>query len=339
MLIKEPGQYWTSLTEAGASLTASNKYGSTYKAEDMKVESDYWCSKKFGASESPTTTITINFPWSVSATGFRVKPYKSYPMFGDYTVKVDGEEVYNKAVYGIKRSDGWMEYGFWEAGWIEAELEGAKFELTIEKGSATRYNYMCIQHLEMQLVEHCVAKGGRKCAFPVKYKGSTYTTCGKNGYTKNWCPTSLKTSGEYEEWDLCSPARCTINTGDATTPTVAPTNKPTTPGGGCRTDCEDKHEDCGNMKYMCQEGADETGKLWMERWCPKTCGVCGGDCGDATTPTVAPTIKPTTPDCSWCKDNHEDCAGIRHCGGRLFAWRRRWCPKTCGQCGSDCDTA
>jgi len=64
--------------------------------------------------------------------------------------------------------------------------------------------------------EHCVAKGGQRCAFPVKYKGETYTTCGKNGYTKNWCPTSLKTSGEYEEWDLCSPARCTVNTGCTT---------------------------------------------------------------------------------------------------------------------------
>ena len=60
----------------------------------------------------------------------------------------------------------------------------------------------------MPLTEPCVANGGRRCAFPVKYKGSTYTTCGKNGYTKNWCPTSLKTSGEYEEWDYCSPDSC-----------------------------------------------------------------------------------------------------------------------------------
>ena len=54
--------------------------------------------------------------------------------------------------------------------------------------------------------EGCISKGGKKCAFPVKYKdGNTYTSCGKNGYTKNWCPTALKPSGEYKDWDECYP--------------------------------------------------------------------------------------------------------------------------------------
>ena len=109
-LVAASGRYWTSLTKAKA-LTTSNTYEST-KADAMKVESDYWCSKNFGVTDSPTTTIAITFPSEVSATGFRVKPYKSYSMFGDYTVKVDGVEVENKAVTGKNTNGGWKEYAF-----------------------------------------------------------------------------------------------------------------------------------------------------------------------------------------------------------------------------------
>ena len=119
----------------------------------MKVESGRWCSKKFEASESPTTTIAITFPSKVSATGFRVKPYINtdngivYPLFGDYTVKVDGVIMMeNNIMTGTKTSDGWTEYAF------SKRLDGAKFELIIEMSSDASHNYMCIMQLEMLII-------------------------------------------------------------------------------------------------------------------------------------------------------------------------------------------
>ena len=112
----------------------------------MKVASSYWCSKRFGTGESPTTNIAITFPSKVAATGFRVKKERTYPMFGDYTVKVDGEEVENGGITGTQTDGDWTEYAFIK------KLKGTKFELIIEKTSNDSYNYMCIKQLEVQII-------------------------------------------------------------------------------------------------------------------------------------------------------------------------------------------
>jgi len=160
-LWKTQGQVWTSLTEAKANLTASNNYTEDYKPYYMMDESsNYWCSEEFGANESHTTTIAITFDSTVSATGFRVKPYKNYrvdltyPMFANYTVKVDGVEVENEGVTRNGTSDDWTDGRMekWTEYAFSKKLEGSKFELIGEMSSDASHNYTCIKQLEMLII-------------------------------------------------------------------------------------------------------------------------------------------------------------------------------------------
>jgi len=137
MKLQKEGAIWSNL--ADATLEVSNKYGSSYKADSMKTESSYWCSK---SSES-SSTITIRFPSKVSVSGFRVKPYGSYHIFGKYTLKVGGITVQTKDV-GAQTS-GWNTYLFT----FTQDIEGDTFELILEKDSDE--SYMCIKQLEMEL--------------------------------------------------------------------------------------------------------------------------------------------------------------------------------------------
>ena len=50
---------------------------------------------------------------------------------------------------------------------------------------------------------------GKKCVFPLRYKGVTYNACTKkDGRGRNWCATAVNNKNEYTEWGYCEIDEC-----------------------------------------------------------------------------------------------------------------------------------
>merc|ERR1719402_677192 len=136
------------------------------------------------------------------------------------------------------------------------------------------------EFLDIACAESCLTDKGKRCLFPVKYKGSIYTSCGKNGYTKNWCPTSLKSSGEYKDWDLCYPGDCAGCVGQADGCCT-----PDTPCGVNEGDCDDD-DDCERDLLCGKDNCPSEGFMWnsaddccyKSEWAQLSTAYCWTDC-------------------------------------------------------------
>jgi len=103
---------------------------------------------------------------------------------------------------------------------------------------------------EKQTTRDCTTMNGKRCVFPFVYKGTSYSSCIKDGYHTYWCSTANKKDGSYKEWDICGDERAC--------------------GKGDR--CVDKFFNCKGVVEL-----NKCTSPQAKTWCAKSCEFCGNE--------------------------------------------------------------
>ena len=160
-------------------------------------------------------------------------------------------------------------------------------------------------------------KPNRKCVFPFKYNGKTYTGCTAKGAKRDWCSTrTVRGHHQMGYWGYCA-SNCKKTTGP---PPPAPRPTPKGPSGKCGTDggadpnkpcifpfkfrgvihnaCTKEGNKPGETKYWCSTKTNSNGCHigGQGNW-----GWCATSCKTVRRPPSLPPSPPPPPKvhCQW----------------------------------------
>ena len=62
---------------------------------------------------------------------------------------------------------------------------------------------------DAEIPASCKAVDGKKCVFPFKHEGKSYSSCTRDEHDQEWCSTSNHADGTYNTWNNCDLSSCT----------------------------------------------------------------------------------------------------------------------------------